>query len=271
MFGHLLGIILAFGVVIGPILVMGGDKAIFVSVEGLIIVMGGTVAIALIAYPLRQVTYLAKVVLVIVRREPDSGPAVAREIVELSLRTRGDRNLLQSALGSIRFPFLRDSVGLIVDRIDDDLESILRERIRLKEEEDGHIAAMVRKLGSFPPALGLLATVLALVHLLQSMGTGETGMQNLGPSMAIGLVGTLYGIVFSNLVFAPIAENLAIKSRLDIRNREMVLIGAALLAARKSPVVVQEAVNSLLLIHQRVDVLGGGGAGTRSPNSEEAA
>lgn len=271
MFGHLLGLILALGVVIGPILVMGGDTAIYISIEGLIIVMGGTVAIALIAYPLRQVTYLAKVVFVIVRQEPDSGPAVAREIVELSLRTRGDRNLLQGALESIRYPFLRDAIGLIVDRVEDDLEGILRERIRHKEEEDGRIASMVRKLGTFPPALGLLATVLALVNLLQSLGTGETGMQSLGPSMAIGLVGTLYGIVISNLFFAPIAENLTAKSAVDIRIREMVLVGTSLLTARKSPVVVQEAVNSLLRVHQRVQVIGGSADGSSVRPEEEAA
>lgn len=271
MIGHLLGLMLALGVVISPILVMGGNRAIFISLEALIIVVGGTVAIALIAYPLRQVLNLANVVFLIVKSEPDSGPAVAREIVELSLQTRGDRNLLQSALNSIRYPFLADAVGLIVDKIEDDLEGILLERIRLKEEEDGRVAAMVRKLSSFPPALGLLATVLALVNLLQSLGTGETGMQSLGPSMAIGLVGTLYGIVTSNLFFAPIAENLASKSALDIRNREMVVVGTALLAARKSPVVVQEAVNSLLRVSQRIDVIGGGGTGASRPGGEEAA
>lgn len=270
MFGHLLGLLMALSVVLGPIMVMGGNKAIYLSLEGLIIVLGGTTAVALIAYPLHQVAYLAKVVFVIVRKEPDSGPDVAREIVELAMQTRGDRNLLRDALQNVRYPFLSDAVGLIVDKIEDDLSPLLRERIRLKEEEDGRIIAMVRKLGSFPPALGLLATVLALVHLLQSMGQGEVGMQNLGPSMAIGLVGTLYGIVISNLFFAPIAENLAAKSATDVRNREIVLVGAALLSARKSPLVVQEAVNSLLRIHQRIDVVGAGTATTRAPRGAGA-
>lgn len=263
MFSHILGLIIALGVVVGPIIVMGGNQAIFISIEAIIIVGGGTAAIALIAYPYRHVKHLLRVMFVVVRKEVDDGPMVAREIIEVSMKTRGERTLLQGEVENIRNAFFKDAVELIIERIDEELCDILEERIKLKQEEDERIAGMIRKLGTFPPALGLLATVLALVHLLQSMGSGATGMQNLGPSMAIGLVGTLYGIVASNLFFAPIAENLSIKSAFDVRNRQMVVIGIELLLAKKSPLIVQEAVNSMLRFEQRVDMIGGIEGGRR--------
>jgi chemotaxis protein MotA len=251
----LIGLLLAMAVVIGPILITEGNRAIFISVEALIIVMGGTTAIALIAYPFRHVKHLLRVTFIVIKRQVDDGPKIAREVIELAIKTRGDRNLLQNAKENTRDLFLRDGVQLILDKIDEDLETILTDRIRTRQEEDDVIVGMIRKLGNFPPALGLLATVLALVNLLQSMGTAG-GMASLGPTMAVGLVGTLYGIVVSNLVFAPIAENLAYKSSLEVRNRQIAMTGLLLLAARKSPIIVQESVNSMLRVELRVDLIG---------------
>lgn len=253
----LIGLLIAIGVVIGPIFVMDGNRAIFISLEALIIVIGGTISIALIAYPFRHVKHLLRVVFIVLKRQVDDGPLIAKEVIELAIKTRGDRNLLQNSLETIRDPFLRDGVQLILDKIEDDLENILVDRIRTRQEEDDHISAMVRKLGSFPPALGLLATVLALVNLLQTMG-GASGMASLGPTMAVGLVGTLYGIVISNLLFAPVAENLAYKSTLDLRNRQIAMTGLLLVSAKKSPVVVQESVNSMLRVEMRIDLIGAG-------------
>jgi chemotaxis protein MotA len=104
--------------------------------------------------------------------------------------------------------------------------------------------------------LGLLATVLSLVTLLEGLGGAKAGMSSLGPSMAVGLVGTLYGIVLSNLFFSPIAENLSIKSALDTKNRQIAMVGILLLQAQESALVVQESLNAMLDVGQRIDLLG---------------
>ena len=256
MISHLSGFLIAIGVVTLPILIMGGNSSIFLSLEGLLIVVFGTVAIALIAYPFRHIKHLLFVIKVILRKEPEEGPEIAKQIIELSLNTRGERALLESELPKIKNLFLKDGVSLIIDKTEENLESFLMERIQTKKTEDEFIINMIKKLGSFPPALGLLATVLSLVHLLQNMGSGPDGMASLGPTMAIGLVGTLYGIVMSNLLFAPIAENLAHKSNQEIKNRKIALVGLLLLAERKGAAMVQDGVNSVLRPEQRVNVIG---------------
>ena len=113
----LIGLLIAIGVVIGPIFVMEGNRTIFISVEALIIVIGGTVSIALIAYPFRHVKHLLRVVFIVLKRQVDDGPVIAKEVIELAIKTRGDRNLLQSSLETIRYPFLRDGVQLILDKV----------------------------------------------------------------------------------------------------------------------------------------------------------
>lgn len=250
------GFLISVLVVLAPIFVMANNRAIYLSLEALVIVIGGTVGIALSAFPFKRLVHTIKSTVTILRREVDDGPVIVREIIELAQKTKGERIALQREIENIKYPFLKDGVQLIVDRIEHKLEDILVDRIRTRQENGQSIVNIMRTLGKFPPALGLLATVLSLVTLLEGLGGSKTGMSSLGPSMAVGLVGTLYGIVLANLVFSPIAENLAIKSSMDTRNRQLTMLGVLLLKAQESPLVVQESLNAMLEISQRVDVLG---------------
>jgi chemotaxis protein MotA len=256
MASYAVGFIISLLVVLAPIFVMANNRAIYFSVEALVIVIGGTLGIALSAFPFKRLTHTIKSTITILRKEIDAGPIIVKEIVELAQNTKGERLALQREIETIRYPFLKDGVQLIVDRIEHKLEDILVDKIRTRQENGQSIVNVVRTLGKFPPALGLLATVLSLVTLLEGLGGSKSGMSSLGPSMAVGLVGTLYGIVLANLVFSPIAENLSIKNSLDTRNRQIAMVGLLLLRAQESPLVVQESLNAMLEIHQRVDVLG---------------
>jgi chemotaxis protein MotA len=256
MLSYLVGFVISIAVVIAPIFIMSDDQAIYISIEGIVVVIGGTVGIALSAYPFRRLRHTMNAIVTILRNNVDDPGVIVRECIELTVRTKGDRIALQREVQGIRHPFIRDGVQLIIDKIDNRLEDILVDRIRTRQENGQSIVNVVRTLSKFPPALGLLATVLSLVTLLQNMGGDNAGVANLGPSMAVGLVGTLYGIVLSNLFFSPIAENLAIKSSLDTRNRQIAMVGLLLLKAQESSLVVQESLNAMVEVHQRVDVLG---------------
>jgi chemotaxis protein MotA len=256
MASYAIGFLISTLVVIVPILVMANNRAIYISLEGFVIVIGGTIGIAVSAFPFKKLIHTLNAVFTIIKNEVDDGPVVAREIIELAQKTKGERASLQREVESIRYPFLKDGVQLIIDRIDHKLEDILVDRIRTRQENGQSVINIVKTLGKFPPALGLLATVLSLVTLLEGLGGSKAGMSSLGPSMAVGLVGTLYGIVLANLVFMPMAENLAVKSSLDTRNRQITMVGLILLRDQESAIVVQESLNAMLEIHQRVDALG---------------
>ena len=62
------------------------------------------------------------------------------------------------------------------------------------------------------PALGMAGTVIGLV----GMFAGMDDPAKIGPSMALALLTTLYGVVLANLVAAPIATRLA-----DLSEREL--------------------------------------------------
>lgn len=236
---------------------------IFWDPVGILIVVGGTVGVACITFGPKQLWSLVKTAFAVLRQTTDDAPEVAKEVVRLSRDTRGELSELNAKLNSIRFPFLRDGIGLIVEKAEyQEIESILKDRIRVKQESDESTANMLRTLAKYPPSFGIIGTVLGLIALMLQLGT-EGGAERMGPAMAIGLVATLYGLVLTNFVLQPLSENLALKSIQDIRKRQIALLGVLLLKSQKRAPIVQEAVNSLLPVSRRIDELGLGGGAQR--------
>ena len=62
------------------------------------------------------------------------------------------------------------------------------------------------------PALGMAGTILGLIGMFAAMDDPAA----LGPSMALALLTTLYGVVIANLIAAPVASRLA-----DLSEREL--------------------------------------------------
>lgn len=66
-------------------------------------------------------------------------------------------------------------------------------------------------MGSYAPAMGLIGTLLGLVQMLSQLENPST----IGPAMALALITTLYGALFANVIFLPIAG----KIRIEVRKR----------------------------------------------------
>ena len=130
------------------------------------------------------------------------------------------------------------------------MRSLLETRVETHFERYMVEADIFRAISKFPPAFGLMGTTLGMIALLQALGRSDA--KNLiGPSMAIALVATLYGIVLSNFVFIPIAENLTQQTREDLIARRIVVEGIMLIAADKPTQFVEEKVKSFLLPSER--------------------
>ncbi len=114
-----------------------------------------------------------------------------------------------------------------------------------------HEANMFRTIGKFPPAFGLLATTLGMIAVLQKLGQPDS-QKLIGPSMSIGLIGTLYGIALANLVFLPIAENLTERTQEEMALRRLIVEGSIMLKQQVNPVAMREGLNSYLMPSDRV-------------------
>ncbi|EQB31982.1 MotA/TolQ/ExbB proton channel family protein [Sphingobium ummariense] len=85
----------------------------------------------------------------------------------------------------------------------------------LADRADRHAAArnLWLSIADAAPGLGMAGTIIGLVGMFAAMDDPAA----LGPSMAVALLTTFYGVVIANLIAAPIAARLA-----DLSERELV-------------------------------------------------
>ncbi len=251
-FSSILGVSVAL-IVLAASVLMSGKVGVFLDLHGILVVIGGTSAAALMCFPLRFYVRIGKVFLnKFIGNYSTRYDTVINEIVDLARGMRESGEYLKQKAPGLKTPFLKDAAELIIQGgiPDEVIEEILMKRAATHSRRYEYDVNVFRTVAKFPPAFGLMGTTLGMITLLQNLG-GKDAQKLLGPSMAIGLVATFYGIVLANLVFIPISENLALLNREDETVRTIVIDGVRLLQLGEHPKVVEEHLKSYLLPHER--------------------
>jgi chemotaxis protein MotA len=253
-FSSIFGVFFGIGVMYLALTGTTDNLSYFLDFHGVLIVCGGTAAAASISFPLSDVFSLARVFalrLVGANRIDYSG--TISQLLELSKRAGSSQTAISESIASLKHPFLKEAVTLLSTGVltEFELRSTLEQRLRTTEMRYLHEANMFRTIGRFPPAFGLLATTLGMIGLLQKLGAPDS-QKLIGPAMSVGLIGTLYGIGLSNLLFIPMAENLTKRTEEEVTLRRIIIEGVVLLKTQVNPLTLRESLNSFLLPKERV-------------------
>lgn len=142
-------------------------------------------------------------------------------------------------------------LGLPTEKI----ETILRERVYQAGRRTRRVANAIRSLAKYPPAFGLMGTVLGLVSLMRGIASGLDAKQT-GVEMAVALIATFYGLITANLVVNPAGE-MVLKNGSDEEDSAELALQAVLLASDRSGLLEsQELLNSFVGDESRVDYIG---------------
>lgn len=252
-FSSVFGVLAALGVLLTGILTLNVSPKVFLDPHGILIVIGGTAAAALMCFPFRLFVDVSKVFMrkflgnYAIRTE-----TIILEIVDLAKGYRENSEYLKTKVKSLKTPFLADAVELMIQGgiSDDAIDEIMHKRSTTMTKRYDQDANVFKTVAKFPPAFGLMGTTLGMISLLQQLG-GKDSQKLLGPSMAIGLVATFYGLTLANLILIPIAENLQALNRDDQIQRAIVIEGLQLVRQKQHPKVVEEYLKSHLLPSER--------------------
>ena len=95
--------------------------------------------------------------------------------------------------------------------------------------------------------MGIIGTVMGLVHVLQNLAAPST----LGPSISSAFVATLFGIGTANVIYLPVANRLEGLSAAEVELRMLTLDGILAVQAGDNPRVVAEKLNSYIAPSER--------------------
>lgn len=227
--GTFLGFILALVAFVATIMMSFKNYLVVFDLHAGVIVVGGTLAVAFICFPLGKIANLLRVFFrrLFGKNKRDYNAIIA-EIVTLSVARRKGTKAFEDSIPKIKEPFLRDAADILfwiqAEVTPEEIRDLLETRIATHFKLYTNEAKVFKTMAKFPPAFGLMGTTIGMIALLQSLGSADA-KNMIGPAMAIALVATLYGLVLSNFLFTPIAENLLEQTQEDLIARSIVVEG----------------------------------------------
>lgn len=240
----ILGLVIAFGAVIVSMSLEGTAITSILLPGPLAIVFGGTIGAGLASGTMKDAIYSFKQIpRAFTARAPKLGETIP-VIVELSTRARREGLLaLEDAARDIEDPFLKDGLTAAIDGTDpEDLRNLLEDRIDTKRQQDRVSAKFFTTMGGYAPTIGIIGTVVSLVHVLEKLDDPST----LGPLIAAAFVATLWGILSANLIWLPLGSRLRRISDLECAQMEVTLEGLLALQSGANPRLVGERLRSLV-------------------------
>jgi chemotaxis protein MotA len=245
-----IGLVCGFGL-IGAAIALGGSPESFFNPPSVLIVIGGTFAVTTACFSLREMGRTFRVIgktMFHTSRNPAEAATQVLQIAELA-RKRGVL-ALQNLLGSVQNePFLYKGLQMVVDGTPgEEFESIMRRDLQATIQRHSKSTSVLRKMGEFAPAIGLIGTLIGLVQMLGNLDDPST----IGPSMAVALLTTFYGAVLANMFFLPLASKLERNSQEEALINNLYVMGAASIGNQENPRRLEMMLNSILPPANRV-------------------
>jgi chemotaxis protein MotA len=234
----------------GSLLVMGleGKGAVnygvFIDAPAIMMVVGGALGVALIGFPLRNVLGLPKVIKKVFLHKSEDLDRLIEQLVELAKTARRDGLLaLESKTLEVDDPFIALGIQMTVDGTRPEvIEEVMRTEIVAMGARHKEGKKLLQLIGRCGPAYGMIATLLGLVLMLGNLSNPDS----IGPSMAVALIGTLYGALMANLVCIPFIEKLSIRSQEETIAKEIILRGIIGIQSGDHPQTVRQKLHTQL-------------------------
>ncbi|HUW78790.1 MAG TPA: flagellar motor protein [Candidatus Nanopelagicaceae bacterium] len=248
--GTIIGIGLALTAVFGSMLLEGGNPMTIILIPPMFLVFAGTFGAAMATGSMKDATGIVKWFKVALMSKPVEGGKMVDTIVQLAETARREGLLaLEDAVRKVEDPFLRKGLELAIDGTDsEDLREILESEIAAKRINDRAGAKIFSDMGGYAPTIGILGTVLGLVHVLGNLSNPS----ELGKLIAGAFVATLWGVMTANVFWLPMAGKLRRVSDLECQQMELLLEGVTAIQAGANPRMVARKLRSLLPPNERL-------------------
>jgi chemotaxis protein MotA len=226
-------------------IVLGGSAAAFINLPGLLIVVGGTFAVTTVSFTLGDVGRTFRTLSdTIFYRERDPQDA-AFSMLELAdyCRKHGVLRLAEQHGKFVREPFLHKALAMVIEGMPEkDITDILGEDMSAATARVHRSASVLRKAAEISPAMGLIGTLIGLVQMLGNLDNPNI----IGPSMAVALITTFYGVLLANVVLNPLASKLERNATEEHLIHYLYTVGALSISRKDNPRRLEMLLNSAL-------------------------
>lgn len=245
----IIGLLLGLGAIIISFIWEGGHLEMVLAGPAMFIVIGGTVGASMVTTSLdtiRQIPRYLKIAFF--GKSKDHGDTI-EQVVKLAERARRDGILgLEAKLKAITNPFFKKAIQLVIDGTEvTALRSILETESSSIAERHKRGIGLFRTMGGFSPTMGIIGTVLGLIHTLAN--TDDPA--RMASAIASAFIATLWGVALANLAWIPISEKLKFRHEEEMANLELITEGIVSIQSGDNPRVIRTKLTSFINPRQR--------------------
>ncbi|MDD5558260.1 flagellar motor protein [Candidatus Methylomirabilis sp.] len=243
--GILGGLAIGFLAIAGSVLLDGGELRAFLNLSAFLIIFGGTMGATMVTTSLQDMFRLPRLVKRAlfpgVSLKPDE---VIATLVDFAQTARKEGVLaLQDRMpaGGVD-PFLIKGLELVIDGADETIvREIMQAEIHSMKSRHTKGIEIFGIMGGYAPTMGIIGTVMGLVHVLSRLGEGT---DSLGRGIAVAFLATFYGIFSANVLFLPMSGNLKVKSEEETHMREVMMEGILGIQSGLNPHMLEQKLRS---------------------------
>lgn len=234
----ILGVMAAFGVLVGGHYLDGGLLEQLVNLPAALIVFGGTFAAAAVQTPKEEFGRAIKLLLWAFSGRRHDFEIGLKQVVSWCVIVRRNGLLaLEKEVEQQQDSFVKNGLQMLMDGKNSDAIRIsLGTELVTVEQKDLRGAKVIESMGGYAPTLGIIGAVLGLIQVMSHLDNPD----DLGSGIALAFVATIYGVGVANMLLIPLANKIKGLVLTRYNYQEMMLEGLAAIAQGQNPRVIQE-------------------------------
>lgn len=239
----LIGLVAGAALLTWSIMIAGNIRN-FMDPTSIMITVFGSFAALMISFPVKTLLNIPKVMKNLLTIPQNQRVDLVNSFVDLSKKARKDGLLaLENDLESIDNGYMVDGLKMVIDGVEPDtIKEIMELKLDTMERRHRSGQEVFEKWGELAPAFGMLGTLIGLVIMLSGLDDPAA----IGPGMATALLTTFYGSLLANLIFIPMASNLALQTEEEAFTGEMVVEGILQIQSGANPRLLEEKLKTYL-------------------------
>ena len=237
-----IGLLLAFGGILGGLVMEGGRLKDVSQITAAMIVLGGTCGAVMVSTPMNILLGAARRLLHVFLDKVETPESVIDELIgyAASARRNGLVSLEDEAM-QIPDAFLRKALNLAVDGTDiQEIRNMMQLEIELRENQALAEARVFECAGGYSPTIGIIGAVMGLIQVMKNLAN----ITEVGHGIAVAFVATVYGVGLANIVLLPASTK--IKARIDTETslKELKLEGVVGIVEGLNPKLIRNKLDA---------------------------
>ncbi|MBI4178864.1 motility protein A [bacterium] len=215
--------------------------AVLWSPSAYAIIFGGTIGATVFNHTMHELSKVPVMMKIAFTEVKFEATSLIEVIVSLAEKARREGVIsLEEDIEQLSDTFLKNGLQLVVDGTAPEVtKSIMETQLNIIDDRHNHLMAIWTTSGGFAPTMGIIGTVMGVVHVLGGIEESGGDIGKLASGIALAFMATFFGIFSANVFFLPLGGKLKAKHEAEMLYRQMTIDGILAIEHGENPAIVK--------------------------------